>query len=221
MTDGISSPPSVTRASVDVSRRIPNSSSSSCMDYVQLNANRPEPLSSRGFSEPHGNAEKRKRAALTETDHLRNSARPFTIHCFSNTFLNQANLVTLTVEQQLTEFHTGPSLVFNQRFVFLPTGQISVPEKIPEDTVILDLQNNDITEIKEDDFKGLHKLYGLFLINNKISKIHPKAFRHLNHLRLLYLSYNLLTEIPCKPASQCCRAPLPRKQDQQNSEGRI
>lgn len=53
----------------------------------------------------------------------------------------------------------SPSLVFNQRFVFLPTGQISVPEKIPEDTVILDLQNNDITEIKEDDFKGLHKLY--------------------------------------------------------------
>lgn len=38
-------------------------------------------------------------------------------------------------------------------------GQISVPEKIAEDTVIIDLQNNDITEIKEDDFIGLHKLY--------------------------------------------------------------
>ncbi|KAA8593684.1 asporin [Etheostoma spectabile] len=75
-------------------------------------------------------------------------------------------------------------------------GQIAVPDKIPEDTVILDLQNNDITEIKENDFKGLHKLYGLFLINNKISKIHPKAFRNMDHLRLLYLSYNLLTEIP-------------------------
>ncbi|KAM7421998.1 hypothetical protein PAMA_010195 [Pampus argenteus] len=75
-------------------------------------------------------------------------------------------------------------------------GLISVPEKIPEDTVIIDLQNNDITEIKEDDFKGLHKLHGLFLINNKISKIHPKAFRNMDHLRLLYLSYNLLTEIP-------------------------
>ncbi|XP_018541926.1 asporin [Lates calcarifer] len=75
-------------------------------------------------------------------------------------------------------------------------GLISVPEKIPEDTVMMDLQNNDITEIKEDDFKGLHRLYGLFLINNKISKIHPKAFRNMDHLRLLYLSYNLLTEIP-------------------------
>lgn len=53
----------------------------------------------------------------------------------------------------------GPSLVFNQASVFLPTGQISVPEKIPEDTLLLDLQNNDITEIKEDDFKGLNRLY--------------------------------------------------------------
>ncbi|XP_022056357.1 asporin [Acanthochromis polyacanthus] len=75
-------------------------------------------------------------------------------------------------------------------------GLISIPEKIPEDTVMMDLQNNDITEIKEDDFKGLNTLYGLFLINNKISKIHPKAFRNMDHLKLLYLSYNLLTEIP-------------------------
>lgn len=36
---------------------------------------------------------------------------------------------------------------------------IAVPEKIPEDTVLIDLQNNDITEIKENDFKGLSKLY--------------------------------------------------------------
>lgn len=43
--------------------------------------------------------------------------------------------------------------------MFLLTGLISVPDKIPEDTVMVDLQNNDITEIKEDDFKGLHKLY--------------------------------------------------------------
>ncbi|KAF3856721.1 hypothetical protein F7725_017444 [Dissostichus mawsoni] len=60
-------------------------------------------------------------------------------------------------------------------------GHISIPEKIPEDTVILDLQNNYITEIKENDFKGLKKLHGLFLIHNKISKIHPKAFRNMEH----------------------------------------
>ncbi|XP_056130318.1 asporin [Lampris incognitus] len=75
-------------------------------------------------------------------------------------------------------------------------GLISVPEKIPEDTLMIDLQNNDITEIKEDNFKGLNKLYALFLINNKVSHIHPKAFKNLQHLKLLYLSYNLLTSIP-------------------------
>nr|XP_057910618.1 asporin [Doryrhamphus excisus] len=75
-------------------------------------------------------------------------------------------------------------------------GLINVPAKIPDSTVMIDLQNNDITEIKEDDFKGLDKLYGLFLINNKISKIHPRAFKNMNHLRLLYLSYNVLTAIP-------------------------
>lgn len=42
---------------------------------------------------------------------------------------------------------------------FLLTALIAVPQKIPEDTVLIDLQNNDITEIKEDDFKGLSKLY--------------------------------------------------------------
>ncbi|XP_077429412.1 asporin [Vanacampus margaritifer] len=75
-------------------------------------------------------------------------------------------------------------------------GLISVPAKIPSDILMVDLQNNDITEIKENDFKGLDKLYGLFLINNRISKIHPRAFRNMNRLRLLYLSYNFLTEIP-------------------------
>ncbi|XP_049588490.1 asporin [Syngnathus scovelli] len=75
-------------------------------------------------------------------------------------------------------------------------GLISVPTKIPSDILMIDLQNNDITQIKENDFKGLDKLYGLFLINNRISKIHPQAFKNMNRLRLLYLSYNFLTEIP-------------------------
>lgn len=52
-----------------------------------------------------------------------------------------------------------PTLDSDRTFVFLKTGLISVPEKIPEDTVMIDLQNNDITEIKEGDFKGLNKLY--------------------------------------------------------------
>ncbi|XP_030632254.1 asporin [Chanos chanos] len=75
-------------------------------------------------------------------------------------------------------------------------GLTSVPENIPPDTLMIDLQNNDITEIKEDDFKGMGNLYALFLVNNQISKIHPKAFSNMEKLKLLYLSYNLLTQIP-------------------------
>ncbi|XP_062842610.1 asporin [Trichomycterus rosablanca] len=75
-------------------------------------------------------------------------------------------------------------------------GLTSVPRDIPADTIMIDLQNNDITEIKEDDFKNLDNLYALFLVNNRISKIHPKAFQNMDKLRLLYLSYNLLTRVP-------------------------
>uniref|UniRef100_A0A3B1JHG2 Asporin n=1 Tax=Astyanax mexicanus TaxID=7994 RepID=A0A3B1JHG2_ASTMX len=75
-------------------------------------------------------------------------------------------------------------------------GLTAVPREIPADTLMIDLQNNDITEIKEDDFKGLNTLYAMFLVNNRISKIHPKAFQNMDKLQLLYLSYNLLTQVP-------------------------
>lgn len=38
-------------------------------------------------------------------------------------------------------------------------GLTSVPSDIPTDTLMIDLQNNDITEIKENDFKKLSNLY--------------------------------------------------------------
>lgn len=75
-------------------------------------------------------------------------------------------------------------------------GLIEVPKNIPRDTKFLDLQNNRITEIKEDDFKGLTNLYGLSLRNNLISKVHPRAFVPLKHMQKLYFSKNLLTTIP-------------------------
>ncbi|KAK7136806.1 hypothetical protein R3I93_016996 [Phoxinus phoxinus] len=75
-------------------------------------------------------------------------------------------------------------------------GLTKVPKDIPANTLLVDLQNNDITEIKEDDFKGLDNLYALFLLNNQISKIHPKAFRNMDKLNILHLSYNLLTQVP-------------------------
>ncbi|KAK3547147.1 hypothetical protein QTP86_015611, partial [Hemibagrus guttatus] len=73
---------------------------------------------------------------------------------------------------------------------------LAVPKNIPTDTKLLDLQNNHITELKENDFKGLSNLYALSLVNNKISKVHPKAFTPLKHLQKLYFSKNLLTAVP-------------------------
>ncbi|XP_028265365.1 biglycan b [Parambassis ranga] len=75
-------------------------------------------------------------------------------------------------------------------------GLTEVPKSIPQDTKFLDLQNNRITELKENDFKGLTNLYGLSLRNNRISKVHPKAFVPLKHMQKLYFSKNLLTSIP-------------------------
>ncbi|XP_026189084.1 biglycan b [Mastacembelus armatus] len=75
-------------------------------------------------------------------------------------------------------------------------GLTEVPKNIPRDTKFLDLQNNYITELKENDFKGLTNLYGLSLRNNLISKVHPKVFVPLKHMQKLYFSKNLLTTIP-------------------------
>ncbi|XP_071332464.1 biglycan b [Trachinotus anak] len=75
-------------------------------------------------------------------------------------------------------------------------GLTEVPKNIPRDTKFLDLQNNRITEIKENDFKGLTNLYGLSLRNNLIYKVSPGAFAPLKHLQKLYFSKNRLTTIP-------------------------
>lgn len=67
-------------------------------------------------------------------------------------------------------------------YVFFLTGLISVPDKIPEDTVMIDLQNNDITEIQQDDFKDLNKLY----VRHPLRSSLPCAWctEHQNYLLL-------------------------------------
>ncbi|CAL8254726.1 unnamed protein product [Arctogadus glacialis] len=75
-------------------------------------------------------------------------------------------------------------------------GLPSVPYDIPADTRLLDLQGNFITEIRENDFKGLNDLYALVLVNNLLSKVHPRAFLPLVGLQKLYLSHNRLTTVP-------------------------
>ncbi|KAL0963026.1 hypothetical protein UPYG_G00348660 [Umbra pygmaea] len=75
-------------------------------------------------------------------------------------------------------------------------GMKSIPGEISVDTTLLDLQNNKITEIKENDFKALKGLLTLILVNNQITIIHPKAFISLGKLQRLYLSKNHLKDMP-------------------------
>ncbi|KAG7497422.1 decorin [Solea senegalensis] len=75
-------------------------------------------------------------------------------------------------------------------------GLKAVPGDIPDDTTLLDLQNNKITEIKENDFKNLKGLHALILVNNKITVIHAKALSPLTKLQRLYLSKNMLKDMP-------------------------
>uniref|UniRef100_A0A1A7XK01 Decorin n=1 Tax=Iconisemion striatum TaxID=60296 RepID=A0A1A7XK01_9TELE len=75
-------------------------------------------------------------------------------------------------------------------------GLKTIPDDIPDDSSLLDLQNNKITEIKEKDFKNLKGLQTLILVNNKITTIHPKALTPLIKLERLYLSKNFLKEMP-------------------------
>ncbi|XP_004675876.1 PREDICTED: decorin [Condylura cristata] len=77
-------------------------------------------------------------------------------------------------------------------------GLDKVPKDLPPDTLLLDLQNNKITEINDGDFKNLKNLHTLILVNNKISKISPGAFAPLVKLERLYLSKNHLKELPEK-----------------------
>uniref|UniRef100_A0A3Q3VN74 Decorin n=1 Tax=Mola mola TaxID=94237 RepID=A0A3Q3VN74_MOLML len=75
-------------------------------------------------------------------------------------------------------------------------GLKEVPADIPDDTTLLDLQNNKITKIKENDFKNLKGLHALILVNNKITSIDSKALVPLTKLQRLYLSKNMLSDMP-------------------------
>ncbi|XP_032893166.1 asporin [Amblyraja radiata] len=112
--------------------------------------------------------------------------------------ISQSEQITIPAPTADYRFFTCPlNCVCQVRVVQCSdAGFKSVPANIPKGTVMLDLQNNKINEIKEGDLKNLPSLYALFLVNNQISKIHPKAFRSIKHLKLLYLSWNLLPQIP-------------------------
>ncbi|XP_066950508.1 protein slit-like isoform X2 [Macrobrachium rosenbergii] len=94
------------------------------------------------------------------------------------------------------------------------TGQTHVPTHIPDDTIELrlehneirhipsniftpyrllkriDLSNNEITEIADDAFHGLNSLNSLVLYGNKITTISSRVFSGLTNLQLLLLNAN-------------------------------
>lgn len=63
----------------------------------------------------------------------------------------------LVLHASFTDKHSfnSRSKLTSKRF---PSGLKEVPEDIPDDTILLDLQNNKIGEIKETDFKNLKGL---------------------------------------------------------------
>lgn len=72
--------------------------------------------------------------------------------------LNFSSEVLLIVPLRLYA-HYNPIPFIKINNVWCPSGLKVVPEDIPDDTTLLDLQNNKITEIKENDFKNLKGLH--------------------------------------------------------------
>lgn len=71
-----------------------------------------------------------------------------------------------------------------------------IPHDIPQDTHLLYLDSNHITNIPEGAFRDLSKLRELDLSNNMIDSIEPGAFRELgDDLRLLDLSNNQIQQL--------------------------
>ncbi|XP_071800900.1 adhesion G-protein coupled receptor G6-like isoform X2 [Asterias amurensis] len=77
------------------------------------------------------------------------------------------------------------------------TGQdlLEVPPGIPDDTVILVLNDHSIEAIGADDFTNLVNLRELYLVNNVIRSelIHQDAFKNLQNLELLDLNGNRIS----------------------------
>ncbi|XP_030638286.1 vasorin a [Chanos chanos] len=74
----------------------------------------------------------------------------------------------------------------------VPDGVFSVLSSLHN----LDLSSNHITHISKDSFAGLVMLERLYLHSNKIQSIHPAAFEGLDHLLELKLQGNQLTVLP-------------------------
>lgn len=69
-------------------------------------------------------------------------------------------MLLITVNFKSAHLYKITDLIFSICNMFVCfSGLTSVPNNIPFDTRMVDLQNNKIKEIKENDFKGLTSLY--------------------------------------------------------------
>lgn len=75
-------------------------------------------------------------------------------------------------------------------------GLLTIPRGIPRSVKKLDLQGNEFTVIRTDDFKGLRHLRVLNLMRNKIQTIEKGAFQDLVALKRLRLDRNQIQKIP-------------------------
>jgi hypothetical protein len=76
------------------------------------------------------------------------------------------------------------------------SGLTHVPKNLSKDLVKLDLSNNDITEIKENDFRTLKKVKTIDLSYNQIQNLHDRSFECVYFLQDLDLSYNNIVHLP-------------------------
>ncbi|XP_056007981.1 toll-like receptor 8 [Ostrea edulis] len=68
----------------------------------------------------------------------------------------------------------------------------SVPRDIVSNITAIDLSHNDILNLKDGDFNGMHNLKAIYLNRNRINHIKKNVFQHLPNLCILDLSSNQL-----------------------------
>ncbi|XP_062607304.1 leucine-rich repeats and immunoglobulin-like domains protein 3 [Saccostrea cucullata] len=77
-------------------------------------------------------------------------------------------------------------------------GLINVPKDLifPVWTTRLELQNNGISSLSKDDFKGLRNLTQLDISSNDLHFLNDSVFEHLTSLEILKINHNKLNEVP-------------------------
>ncbi|XP_060221262.1 toll-like receptor 1 isoform X2 [Meriones unguiculatus] len=77
----------------------------------------------------------------------------------------------------------------------------SVPKDLPLKTAILDLSQNNITELQTSDIFSLSKLRVLIMSHNKLQSLDISVFKFNTDLEYLDLSHNELRVISCQPTA--------------------